>query len=72
MSPGGLVLLWLLQARVTETTVVKEKQAESVRKSGRANKGNMKERADEFVEKPQAKVGLGAQRQDPRDKIVLV
>ena len=58
--------------QMTMTVQVKEKQAESVRKSGRANKGNMKERADEFVEMPQAKVGLGAQRQDPRDKIVLV
>ena len=36
---------------------VKEKQAESARKSGRANKGKIKERADKIVEMPQAKVG---------------
>ena len=52
--------------KMTMTMQVKEKQAESARKSGRANKGKMKERADEIVEMPQAKVGLGAQRQKPR------
>ena len=56
----------MMTKKMMMTMQVKEKQAESARKSGRANKGKMKERADEIVEMPQAKVGLRVQRQDPR------